>query len=461
MRCDLAIVGAGPAGMTAACAAAGAGLSVVVVDENPDAGGQVHRAARNGPLAGSAILGKDHAVGKALAEAFSASGATHLVRTTAFMIETASDGGFDVGVASQGRARMIAARHVLIATGALERPFPIPGWTWPGVMTAGAAQTMLKSGGLVPDGPTVLAGSGPLLYLLAAQYARAGVRLQAVLDTTPAANLARALPHLPAFLASPYVWKGLGLLRDAHAAHRIIRGVTALAAEVGEALAAVRFTAGGQERVEAARTLLLHQGVAPQVNLAMASGARHGWNDARLAFEPELSDACESTVRGLFIAGDGGGIGGAQAAAAQGAVAACAILSRCGVDRPDELAAARAALARALRGRAFLDALYRPAERFRMPADDVVVCRCEEVTAGEIRRLTASGAQGPNQLKAFCRAGMGPGQGRSCGLTVSELMAATAGRSPGDIGHMRLRAPVKPVTVGEMAALGADADPIL
>jgi thioredoxin reductase/bacterioferritin-associated ferredoxin len=445
--------------MSAAATAARGGLSVIIVDENPDAGGQVHRAVRTGPLAGSAVLGSDHATGQALAEAFTTAGVTHLAGATAFMIEPSSSGGFDIGVSVKSRARMMRARHVLIATGALERPFPIPGWTLPGVMTAGAAQTLLKADGLVPEGPTVLAGSGPLLYLLAAQYARASVRLEALLDTTPAGNWLAALPHLPGFLASRYAWNGLGLLGEAYAAHRIIRGVTALAAEGDETLSRVRFSAGGAERVIPVRTLLLHQGVTPQVNLAMASGARHRWNGTRLAFEPELSGAGESSVRGLFIAGDGGGVAGADAASAQGALAACAILSLCGVERGAETAAARAALARALRGRPFLDALYRPADKLRMPADDVVVCRCEEVTAGDIRRLTSAGAQGPNQLKAFCRAGMGPCQGRGCALTVTELMAATAGKGPDDIGHMRLRAPVKPVTVGEMAAMAEALDP--
>jgi NADPH-dependent 2,4-dienoyl-CoA reductase/sulfur reductase-like enzyme len=453
MTVDVLIVGAGPAGMAAAVLARRGGLSVVVADENPTPGGQIYRAVRAGPLAGSDILGGDHAAGRELAEAFLASGAEHLPGATVFMVEPAGEGGFEVGLVAAGGARIVAARHVVIATGALERPFPIPGWTLPGVMTAGAAQTLLKASGAVPEEPAVLAGSGPLLYLLAAQYARAGVRLAAVLDTTPRGNWRRALRHLPGFLVSPYFRKGLGLLREALAAHNVVRNVTELAAEGIGALSHVRCRANGRSMVIPARLLLLHQGVAPQINLAMATGVSHAWRDERLAFEPRLTAEGETNLPGLFVAGDSGGIGGAEAARAQGSIAAAAILTRCGIEASRELAAARAALGTALRGRAFLDALYRPADRFRMPADDVIICRCEEVTAGEIRRLTAAGAQGPNQAKALCRAGMGACQGRSCGLTVCEIMAASSGRSRDDIGHMRLRAPVKPVTVGEMAAL--------
>src|ERR1700681_3835365 len=109
---------------------------------------------------------------------------------------------------------MIEARRVIIATGSQERPFPIPGWTLPGVMTAGGAQTALKAQGLVPSGRTVMAGNGPLLWLLAAQILRAGGKIDAILDTSSKLNGLRAAMHLPDFLLSPYFRKGLALLRE-------------------------------------------------------------------------------------------------------------------------------------------------------------------------------------------------------------------------------------------------------
>lgn len=460
MTCDLLIVGAGPAGMAAAVTARQAGISVVVADENPAVGGQVYRAVEAGPLAKSGLLGADYIAGRGIAEAFATSGARHFSNTTVFMIERLEAGGFTVGLATPDRACMLDARHVLIATGALERPFPIPGWTMPGVMTAGAAQTLLKSSAIVPDGTTVLAGSGPLLYLLAAQYARADVKLAAVLDTTPGGNWLKALPHLPGFLMSPYLLKGLKLLREAMKAHQLIRNVSALEAFGEGRLSGVRATVGGREVTIPATTLLLHQGVVPQVNLAMASGVEHSWSKARLAFEPALGPDGETDVSGLFIAGDSAGIAGAEAAQARGTLAALSILDRIDpagcVSRQTPRSRAKASLARSLRGRAFLDALYCPAPQFRMPADDVIICRCEEVTAGEVRRLIGLGTQGPNQMKAFTRVGMGPCQGRSCGLTLTELFAEQTGQSPQQIGHLRLRAPVKPITVQQMAGL-ADA----
>jgi NADPH-dependent 2,4-dienoyl-CoA reductase/sulfur reductase-like enzyme len=455
-RCDLLIVGAGPAGMRAALTASGSGLGIIVADEGTAPGGQVYRGITNGPMAADKAMGADYPGGRALADAFAASGARYLSGTTVFMIENAAGGGFDVGLSCSNRAWIVQARKVLIATGALERPFPIPGWTLPGVMTAGAAQTLLKASGAVPSGPTVLAGTGPLLYLLAAQYARAGVRLTALLDTTPAGNQGRALPELTGFLGSAYFWKGLGLIRKAYS-HPVIRNVTRLSAEGDGQLESVLATVGGVERRISAQTLLLHQGVVPQVNLAMSTGAAHDWSDDRLAFEPRLSAEGESTVAGLFIAGDSAGVAGADAAEQRGVLAALTVLRQLGVPQSrtlDQLRAdSQSSLEKALRGRAFLDRLFRPSPHFRTPADDVIVCRCEEVTAGEIRALATHGAQGPNQAKAFSRAGMGPCQGRSCALSICEIMAQASRRAPGDIGHMRVRAPVKPITVGQMASL--------
>jgi len=190
----------------------------------------------------------------------------------------------------------------------------------------------------------------------------------------------------------------------------------------------------------------------------MATGVQHHWDRERLAFEPLLGEGGETGRPGLYVAGDTGGIAGAQVAQHRGTLAALAILRELdrdalGPGMPD-VDETLHAIRKALRGRRFLDTLYRPAQDTRVPSDDdVVVCRCEGVRAGEIRSLVRRGAQGPNQAKFFSRAGMGPCQGRLCGLTVCETMAAEAGREPDEIGYMRVRMPVKPVTVAAMAAL--------
>ena len=447
---DVAVVGAGPAGLAAASLCARSGLSTVAFDEQASPGGQLYRGILDSPFAEGTALGADYWAGKRIALELLASGARHVPGAKVWSLTPE----LEIGVSVDGGSRLVRAKRVIIATGALERPFPIPGWTLPGVMTAGGAQALLKTSALVPSGRTVIAGSGPLLWLLASQLLDAGAAIECILDTTPADNRARALPHLGGFLVSPYLSKGLSLLASVRRRVRIEKGVTGLVAEGEGKLAAVSYrSASGAARTLAVDCLLLHQGVVPNVNLAMAAGVEHRWDDGQLCWVPVLG-VNGVAENGIYVAGDGAGIGGGQAAAWRGVLAASDVIHgvRPEVARPSQKYAVTA-LARFARGRRFLDALYRPAEAMRIPEGDTIVCRCEEVTAAQVIETARLGCTGPNQMKAFLRCGMGPCQGRLCGLTVTELIAKTRGVTPQDVGYYRIRPPVKPITVDELASL--------
>jgi len=451
-RYDVAVIGAGPAGLAAASLCARAGLDSVLLDEQAHPGGQIYRAVTASPLKPDSVLGRDYWLGRALVREALDSGAHYVPGANVWGLLREGE----VAVSVAGRSRLVAAKRVILAPGAMERPFPIPGWTLPGVMTAGGAQILLKSSGLVPRGRTVLAGCGPLLWLLAWQYLNAGVRLEAVLDTAARASRLRALRHGASFAASPYLAKGLRLMRAVRRELSVIGNIVALAAHGNGRLEAVtyRTSAGRGQHIET-DTLLLHQGVVPNVNLAMSAGVAHHWSDAQLCFVPVLDDYGATNVPGLAIAGDGAGIAGAEAAEARGRLAAIAAIRalKPQLQLAAEDKAARASLRRFERGRAFLDALFRPRLQFRRPRGETVVCRCEDVSAKQIIDTVALGAPGPNQMKAFLRCGMGPCQGRLCGLTVTELMAAARGVTPEEIGYYRLRPPVKPITLAELAGL--------
>jgi NADPH-dependent 2,4-dienoyl-CoA reductase/sulfur reductase-like enzyme len=442
---DLVVIGGGPAGLAAASLAARAGVQTVLFDENPGIGGQIYRGITSTPLRRGTILGEDYWAGTALAAEARASGALIVNGAMVWSL----DPSLRVGVSIAGQARLIQAGRVIVATGSLERPFPIPGWTLPGVMTAGAAQTALKAQGLVPSGRTVLAGSGPLLWLLAAQLLRAGTRIELMLETRPLVNWLAALAHLPEFMLSPYWRKGWSLVREVKARVEVVRA-SRVAALGEERLRAVTFDG---ERLPT-DVLLLHQGVVPNVNLALAAGAAHRWNARQLCFEPVLDDDFNSSVPGIAVAGDGAGIAGGTAAAERGRLAAIAAVRAL---RPQaslpQAQGVRQNLQREEAGRGFLDALYRPPAAQRLPVGDTIVCRCEEVTAQQVRDTAALGCEGPNQMKAFLRCGMGPCQGRLCGLTVTELIASHRDVSPEEVGYYRLRPPVKPISLGELASL--------
>jgi len=446
---ELVVIGGGPAGLAAASLAARAGVQTVLFDENPGVGGQIYRGITANPVKNRSILGEDYWAGAALAAEVKASGALVVNGATVWSLDQTKL----VGVSIAGKARLIQAGRVIIATGSLERPFPVPGWTLPGVMTAGAAQTALKAQGLVPSGRTVLAGCGPLLWLLAAQMLRAGAKIEAILDTSSRINWLRALLFLPDFMLSPYWSKGLKLLREVKAKVPVIR-IESVEAAGKSKLEEVVYVTGGEERRVRADLLLLHHGVVPNVNLANAAGVAHRWNERQLCFEPILDADFGSSVPGIAVAGDGAGIAGGTAAAERGRIAAIAAVRALkpggSVADPQTV---RQSLQREEMGRFFLDWLYRPADSFRRPEGDTIVCRCEEVTAQQVRDMAAMGCEGPNQMKAFLRCGMGPCQGRLCGLTVTELIAAERHMTPSDVGYYRLRPPVKPIMLSELASL--------
>jgi thioredoxin reductase len=455
---DLVIVGAGPAGLAAAVAARRFGLATIVLDEQSEPGGQIYRGVETIARTRRArlgTLGPDYAAGLPLVERFRDSGVDYRPLTAVWRIDP------DRSVYFNGHdgAGVVRGHAVLVATGALERPVPIPGWTLPGVLTCGGAQILFKTADAVPAGRAFLAGSGPLLYLYAWQLLRADTRVSGILESTPRSNYLRALAGLPdALRASEYLAKGWRMMREiARAGIPIYRHVSAVRALGDGVLTDVEFHHAGRTRREAADVLLLHEGVVPNVNLPFSIGCARVWDGEQRAFRPRLSEAGETSVPGIFVAGDGARIGGAKAAEHAGTVAAAAVAARLGRAPSDPARAgaeARAALVRHMRVRPFLDTLYAPPHAIIAPQDPAtIVCRCEEVTAGEVRALARQGCVGLNQMKAFVRCGMGPCQGRFCGLTIVELIAEERGVRVEDVDYFRLRSPVKPITVGELAAL--------
>ena len=456
---DVAVIGAGPAGLAAATQAARAGLSVVLLDEQEAVGGQIYRAIERSDAQRRKILGPDYAAGSALASAFARSGARYMPNASVWQVTRERS----VHYLKDGKVGSFEARRVVLATGALERPFPIPGWTLPGVMTAGAAQILLKSAGEVPTEPPILVGCGPLLYLLGWQYVRAGVPIRALVDTTRHDDRWRAKRHmLSALRAWPYLSKGLQLMRTLreagvpmHEAADDLRVESGIDEDGSERARALNFSVRGVSHRIEANVILLHQGVVPNTQFTQSLRASHEWDEAQLCFTPVTDQWGELDVPGIFVAGDGGGIGGAQAAETQGEVTALAIAAQLGaIDTAARNRSAAPLLRRlgdVMRIRPFLDSLYRPRDENRVPKDEVIVCRCEEVTAGELRHFVKLGCLGPNQAKSFGRCGMGPCQGRLCGLTVTEVIADARDASPATVGYYRIRPPIKPLTLGELA----------
>ncbi len=452
---DLLVVGAGPAGMSAAITARRHELSVMLVDDQATPGGQIWRSIESEGSRGQ-ILGSAYTEGRPVAAEFHKSGVIYRPGAQLWKIEP----GFRAFISHAQQAESIEAKAIVLATGAQERPVPFPGWTVPGVLTVGAGQILLKSAGQVPTGRIWIAGCGPLPLLYAVQLLRAGVEIAGYLDTTPTGQWRRAVRYLPrALRASGDLLKGLGwisALRNSDT--RIIKNVHAIEAIGTDRISSIRYMdKSGQLTSADADLLLVHEGVVPNIHVAASADCKLHWNEAQDCFAPVVDDWGESSVEGLFIAGDSAGIAGAECARLQGELAAHRIAEKLRDTGEREAFwianPLRRKLRRHLATRPFLDALYKPRPEVFVPADDTIVCRCEEITAKTIREVAAVGQLGPNQLKSATRAGMGPCQGRQCGYTVTRILSAVEGRPPSEVGFYNVRPPLKPITLGELASL--------
>ncbi|RLM23416.1 hypothetical protein BIY29_10440 [Brenneria alni] len=458
---DLLIVGAGPAGLKAAQEASQAGLTVWLVDENPLPGGQIYRNVTRSPISNAnAIFGDEYSAGRQLAgQAFSPH-IRYLPNTLVWQI-TPEKQVFLLEKGEVTRNHQIQARFILLAVGAQERTFPMPGWTLPGAMTVGAAQLLLKSAGLLPPSQSVLVGSGPLLLLFAAQVVRAGGDIQAILDTTAPRHYLNALPFLPAALRHTpgYLYKGWQLLREIKKANiAYFSGVGNLAIEGDEQASAVHFTHRGKAHRLTTHSVLSHIGVTPANQLANALGCRLSWDKQYQYWLPELDDWQQSSLPGVYIAGDASGIVGAAASVLSGQIATLGVLHDAGVitlqERNRQGKQLQTALHKQLAIRPFLAALYPVPQAADQPEDRVMICRCEQISAGDIRSAAKMGCSGANQLKAFTRCGMGACQGRMCGQNAAQLLAHAQQRKMQDVGYQRARFPLKPITLAELAQSG-------
>ena len=455
---DLVIIGSGPAGISAALTASSLGLSAVLLDEQPRAGGQIYRNVDRVDPQVAAVLGSDYLHGRVLMGPLANSGVD--VRYGTLVWDVAPDK--TITALQAGRSFQMRAEQVIAATGAMERASPIPGWTLPGVMNAGAAQIALKSAGSVPSGRVVLAGGGPLLLLVACQLLEAGAYVAGIVETSPGANTWTAMRHFAAACRSPGpLFKGLRMLRALRAAKLPwFTKATKLVAQGSDRVSTLKFDAGGENHALDCDVLLLHHGVVPNTQMTRLLRVDHVWDDRQLAWHPVTDAWGQTSLAGFRIAGDGANIAGAVAAEASGAIAAIGAAYALGrlTDAQRDLHAkpARRTLAKQMRIRPFLDALYRPPQWINTPSDDTVVCRCEEVTAGQVREMARLGCRGPNQTKFFSRCGMGPCQGRMCGLAVTQILAVELKLPPAQVGAYRIRAPLKPIALASLAAMAAD-----
>lgn len=447
-RVDVAIVGGGPAGQAAALQLNDLGLSVAVIDEQPRPGGQILRQPPSSYAVRDWMADRSYAALRDRLSRFeAASDILWLGGRSVLGLAAAPTGGFRTSFSSTEGLGGVQSRCVLVAAGCQDLAVPLPGWTLPGVYAAGGLQAFLKSQRIVPDGRIVLAGTHPLQLLVAAQLAEAGAEVEAVCFAQPFGRMAVAMSAAPAAAASH-----VGPLLAAAGAYRALRR-RGVAVRFGSPIERIV----GEDRVEGAiiagrtiacETVALCFGFVPQSALPRMAGADMR-NAGRAGGWAAVHDRwMRSSVAGLFVAGETTGVAGAPSALAAGEIAATGIaldlrlIDESAAERRS--AASRAAHTRHRRFADVLDSVADPRPYFPAPADDTLICRCEDVPFGELLPLIGAGSA--NAIKLATRCGMGACQGRNCEPTLLRLVG-----DPHDPGFTA-RFPARPATIADLAA---------
>lgn len=440
---DLAIVGAGPAGLSAALQAAKAGCetSILLIDERAYGGGQYFK-----PDLRSSDAKKDqqHRAGDALRAAVAQSTVEHLKGHSVWYAQREDD-RIVLGVVGPDGAHTVKPKALILATGAYERPPLVPGWTLPGVMTIGAAQSMVRSYGVVPGERIVITGNGPLALQLANEFIDAGTPPIALVERARPGRLANAaLLAKTGWNAPDLTIKGaLMRAKIKRAGIEVLEGWQLVSCE-GEGRVEVTTIAAlgsDQTRQITADTVCVGEGFLPQAELARALGCACDQDPDSGFLIPTHDERCATSQQGIWIAGDGGGMGGAQVALAEGEIAASGALAFLGKTAPS----ASQANKRLAQAKAFQKALWSlyAAPLRETPQDETMLCRCESVHFGDARQAIAAGARDLGALKRQTRLGMGRCQGRYCSGPAARLFDQTQLFAP--------QAPARPVPIAALA----------
>ncbi|MRV70469.1 NAD(P)-binding protein [Duganella sp. FT92W] len=444
------IIGAGPAGVRCAETLVAAGLRPTVVDENRRDGGQIYRRQPgNFTRPYAKLYGTEAASAQALHESFDALRATvdYLPETLAWNI---ADG--KLHVMHNQRTRSLPYDALVICSGATDRLMPVKGWHLAGTYSLGASQIALKAQACAIGRQIVFMGTGPLLYLVASQYVKAGAQVAAVLDTSPFMRRVAALPKL---LARPNVLlNGFALVANLkRAGVQVLTGITPMeikgSPETGVQGVLIHDSRGNERAFECDAVAMGYH-LRPETQLADLARCAFRFDHETRQWLPDTGEDGRTSVPGVYLAGDGMKVLGADGAEIGGRLAALALLNDFKLPVSDDeifaLRAQQAAMERFRRG--LVQAFPWPAQQAAQLPDDAIVCRCEAITAGELRRVVCDmGAREANRAKALCRVGMGRCQGRYCGHAGAEVIAHAAGVPVEQVGRLRGQAPVRPLPI--------------
>ena len=459
---DLVIIGGGPAGIAAAATAASHGLEVALIDERPTLGGQIYK--RVGPgfkVKKASEVGKDYYLGEKLIAELDNSKVNIYFETLVATIENS-----EVVIIQNGKsAEKLAYKKLLISPGAYDRPVVFPGWTLPGVITAGAAQSLVKTQRVLPGSRIFFAGSGPLALAFPAQLSGYGANIVGIIEAAPRPGILKSIRIALSVLGN------FDLLRDAakYQFHlissripmnyrRII--VSANGKNRVESVTHARVDKNwriipGTEKTVEVDALCIGYGFFPSVELFRLMGCELGYEESRGGTVVKLDEWGATTVANVFGAGDGTGISGSYVAIARGRLAALKIAAELGKISESSLSKLAVGLRKTLNRRVKFQGAINNAYEIKsgiygLADEKTIICRCESVTLESILPVLESTID-PSVVKAYTRCGMGMCQGRNCQRQISALIAEKAKMPISQIAQATPRFPTKPISLGQIA----------
>jgi D-hydroxyproline dehydrogenase subunit alpha len=450
--CDVAVVGGGLSGLVAATTLVDRGLRVLLLDENIRMGGQALKSPpwSNPP---SWTLGPRR-YGFGLIDRVKRKSIEVLTRTKVLDVDEQKSLLIE---REEKEIFSVAPRVVLLATGARERFMPFKGWTLPGVISTGAAQILMKGSGVLPAREMVVAGIGPFLLALSAEFLGNRGKLLSILDTGRLRD--KLVLATTGLYSLSKLMEGffhlVGICRARVPLHHGTAVVEARGGRELEKVIAAKISRHGNilqgtEKRYQTGCLAVGWGLTPNIELARIAGSALEFDNGKGGWVVGVNEDLETSVDGVFAAGEITGIAGALKSIHEGEMAAYGILKKLGKEvdskRVDYLKRKRRGH---LRFGNRYNRLHRlPDQMVLSIPDEVVICRCEDVRMGDIRAALKEGYDEPGTLKKALRIGMGNCQGRTCGHLLYDILSALTRRKPSEIPLLSVRSPVKPVAIG-------------
>ena len=461
---EFAIIGGGPGGLAAAIEAAKAGVDVTLLDENERPGGQIYRQFETGfKVTNPDVMGPDFQEGQALLRQFNSMQDKIRYLNNAMVWGIFNDR--TLALARNGTSSNLLFKHLLVATGAYDRPVPFPGWTLPGVFTAGGAQKLVKSERVLPGENILLAGTGPLQLVLAEQILEAGGKIEAVLEAgSLTGNWLQGLKG---------IWGNWEFLKDGITYLRRIRnaGVPLLRShliieargdgQVEEAVIAEvdRNWSPIPDTVRSVKvdTICLGYGLVPSAELTMLAECEHQYDLKQGGYVPLRGENMETSVSGIYAVGDGAGVAGKKVAILEGFIAGLSAAHTLGhlssAAARERILPYQKSLNKINRFRQILDDISLPRKGlYELATDDTIICRCEEVILKQLKTALTDDTIQIKDFKRMTRMGMGPCEGRMCGPAVIEMLRHWLKVPVEDVGYLNPRPSIKPVALGVLAA---------